>query len=48
MTKKIIIRMSNEIGNQLFMYASAYGIAKKLNRTLLIDDETAYTSKKKY
>ncbi len=38
--------MSNEIGNQLFMYASAYGIAKKLNRTLLIDDETAYTSKK--
>ena len=43
---KIIIRLSNELGNQMFMYASSFGIAKKLNRSLLIDNETAYLSKK--
>ena len=46
MSKKTIIRLSNELGNQLFMYASAYGISKKLNRMLLIDDESAFKSKK--
>jgi len=44
--KKIIIRLSNELGNQMFMYASSLGISKKLNRSLLIDNETAYLSKK--
>ena len=44
--KKIIIRISNELGNQMFMYASALGISKKLDNTLLIDNETAYLSKK--
>ena len=34
--------MSNNLGNQMFMYASAYAFAKKLGRELLIDDETAY------
>lgn len=43
---KFIVRISNEIGNQMFMYASTFIIAKKLNRTLLIDDETAFLSKK--
>ena len=33
--KKIILSISNEIGNQIFMYASAYSIAKKINRELL-------------
>ena len=28
MRKKLIIRLSNEIGNQMFMYASAYSISK--------------------
>ena len=36
MNKKIILRLSNEIGNQMFMYASAYSIAKKLSRILFI------------
>ena len=31
----------------MFMYASAYSFAKKLKRELLIDDETAYSGKKK-
>ena len=44
--KKIIIRISNELGNQMFMYASALGISKKLDNILLIDNETAYLSKK--
>ena len=35
--KKIIIRISNELGNQMFMYASALGISKKLDNTLLIE-----------
>lgn len=46
MDKKLIVRISNEMGNQLFMYASSYAMAKKLNRILLIDNETAYLSKK--
>ena len=44
--KKIITRISNEIGNQLFMYASSFAIAKKLNRKLFLDNETSFTSKK--
>ena len=48
MKKKLIIRISNEIGNQMFMYASAYSIAKKMNRELFIDNETAFLLKKKY
>ena len=45
MSKKLIIRLSNEMGNQMFMYASAYSISKELNRSLYIDDETAFLSK---
>ena len=46
MSDKLILRLSNEIGNQMFMYASAYSISKELNRQLYIDDETAFLSKK--
>ena len=46
MSKKLILRLSNGIGNQMFMYASAYSISKRLNRELLLDDETAFLSKK--
>ena len=35
MDKKFIVRISNEIGNQMFMYASTFAIAKKLNRVTL-------------
>ncbi len=44
--KNIITRISNELGNQMFMYASTLGISKKINKTLLLDNETAYLSKK--
>ena len=46
MPNKLILRLSNEIGNQMFMYASAYSISKKLDRKLFIDNETAYQLKK--
>jgi hypothetical protein len=46
MNKKIITRISNELGNQLFMYASTFAIAKKLGRELLIDNETSFESNK--
>ena len=46
MSKNLILRLSNEMGNQMFMYASAYSISKELNRSLYIDDETAFLSKK--
>ena len=44
--KKIIIRISNELGNQMFMYASAFGMANKLDMNIIIDNESAYKSKK--
>ena len=46
MPDKLILRLSNEIGNQMFMYAAAYSISKKLNRQLYIDDETAFLLRK--
>ena len=42
----MIVRISNGLGNQLFTYASAYAIAKKLDRNLLIDNESSFQLKK--
>ena len=35
--KKLICRISNGFGNQMFMYATAYSFAKQLNYTLFLD-----------
>ena len=48
MKNKLIIRLSNNLGNQMFMYASGFAIAKELNRELFIDNETAYKSKNNF
>ncbi|OUX45306.1 hypothetical protein CBE37_00010 [bacterium TMED277] len=40
--KKIIARISEGLGNQLFMYANAYALSKKLKYDLYIDNVTAY------
>ena len=45
MKNKLIIRISNNLGNQMFMYASAYAFSKKIERELLIDNETSYMIK---
>ena len=48
MNSKLIVRLSNNLGNQMFMYASAYVFAKKLNREFFYDDETAYQGSSLY
>ena len=46
MNNIIVTRISNDLGNQLFKYAAAYALAKKLRRKLLIDNESSYFKKK--
>ncbi len=48
MKDKLIIRLSNNLGNQMFMYATAYAMSKDLNKELYIDDETAYLTKNNF
>lgn len=42
MKKKLIVRIAEGLGNQLFMYANAYAISKKYDCELLIDNKSAY------
>jgi hypothetical protein len=47
MTKNnLILRLSNGIGNQMFMYAAGYSFSKRLRRNFLIDNESAFKIKK--
>ena len=46
MTKRIIVEIAEGLGNQLFMYAHAYSMAKKLNFELFIDNQSGYSFKK--
>ena len=46
MSKKIIVRIAEGIGNQLFMYAHAYALSKKINYELYIDSTSGYFQKK--
>ena len=45
---KIIVRVANGIGNQLFSYATGYNFAKIKNAELLIDDESGFHKRNKY
>jgi len=45
MNKKLIVRISEGLGNQLFMYANAYSLSKKINYDLFVDNESSYRSK---
>jgi len=42
MKKKIIVKISEGLGNQLFMYANAYAISKKFNLQLNIDPYSGF------
>lgn len=44
--KKLCVEISENLGNQLFMYAHAYALSRKLGRKLYIDNESAYLKKK--
>ena len=44
--KKVIVRIAEGLGNQLFMYANGLAIAKNNNATFFIDDESAFFKKK--
>ena len=46
MKKKIILKISEGLGNQFFMYANAYSLMKKNNLELLIDRYSGYYNKK--
>ena len=48
MKKKFIIQLSNDIGNQMFMYASALGLSQKMNRELFIDNKTCFKNNHQY
>ena len=46
MKKKIITKISEGLGNQLFMYANSYAISKKNNLDFYIDPLSGYYQKK--
>ena len=46
MNKKIIVRIAEGIGNQLFMYAHSYSLSKTINYDLFIDNTSGYFMKK--
>ena len=46
MKNKLIVEISEGLGNQLFMYAHAYALSKKLSYDLIIDNSSGYSKKK--
>ena len=44
--KKVIVRLGNGLGNQLFTYAAAYSFAKKNNAKLYVDNESGFYKKR--
>jgi len=46
--KKVIVRLGNGLGNQLFTYAAAYTFARKNNAKLYVDDESGFAKRYKY
>ena len=46
MEEKLIIRLSNNIGNQMFMFAAGYATSKLLKRKFYFDNLSSYNSRK--
>lgn len=46
MVKKIIIKISEGLGNQMFAYSNGLAISKKFNYDILLDNKSAYFKKK--
>ena len=45
MKKKLTIEIAEGLGNQIFMYAFAFSLAKKFGYDLYIDNLSGYTRK---
>ena len=46
MTKKLTVEISEGLGNQMFMYAHAFALSKKLNYDLVVDNKSGYSKDK--
>ena len=46
MQKKIITKISEGLGNQLFMYANSFALSKKFDLDFYIDNQSGYYKKK--
>ena len=46
MEEKLVIRLSNNLGNQMFMYAAGYAASRKMNRNFYYDKISSYKSYK--
>ncbi len=46
MNKKLIVEIAEGLGNQIFMYAYAYSLSKKLDYALFIDNKSGYSKRK--
>jgi len=46
MENNLIVRIAEGLGNQMFMYANAFNLSKRINYKLLVDNESAYFKKK--
>ena len=42
MKNKLIVQISEGLGNQFFMYAHAFALCKKINYELLIDNTSGF------
>ena len=47
MNKKLIVRVAEGLGNQMFSYAAALSFAKLNSYELYVDGKSAYYKKKK-
>ena len=46
MNNKLIVEISEGLGNQIFMYAHAYSLSKELDYALFIDNKSGYSKRK--
>ena len=46
MNKKLIVEISEGLGNQIFMYAHGYSLSKELDYALFIDNKSGYSKRK--